>query len=103
MGFSVSVHRSDDALRLRVAGEIDLSNIEALQAEVANALESGESRLVVVDLAEVSFLDSSGISALLKGRRLADDAGKGFRVEGAQGMVREVLTITGVWEHLSGA
>ncbi len=103
MAISVSAHRCDDALRLRVAGEIDLSNIEALQAEVANALESGETRLVVVDLAEVSFLDSSGISALLKGRRLADDAGKGFRVEGAQGMVREVLTITGVWEHLSGA
>jgi anti-anti-sigma factor len=103
MGISVSAQRSDDALRLRVAGEIDLSNIEALQAEVANAVESGETRLVVVDLAEVTFLDSSGISALLKGRRLADDAGKGFRVEGAQGMVREVLTITGVWEHLSGA
>jgi anti-anti-sigma factor len=103
MGISVSTQRSDDALRLRVAGEIDLSNIEALQAEVASAVESGEARLVVVDLAEVSFLDSSGIGALLKGRRLADDAGKGFRVEGAQGMVREVLTITGVWEHLSGA
>lgn len=103
MGITMSAQRSEETLRLRVAGEIDLSNVDALQAEVATALEASDTGVVVVDLADVSFLDSSGISALLKGRRLADGAGKGFRVEGARGMVREVLTITGVWEHLSGA
>ncbi|GIH19913.1 STAS domain-containing protein [Rugosimonospora africana] len=102
MSMSVSAHRSDDAFRLRVAGEIDLGNVDALQAEVAAALEADDTRAVIVDLADVSFLDSSGISALLKGRRLADGKGKGFRVEAARGMVREVLTITGVWQHLSG-
>lgn len=102
MSMTVSAHRSDDTFRLRVAGEIDLGNVDALQAELAAALEADDAKSVIVDLADVSFLDSSGISALLKGRRLADGKGKGFRVEAAQGMVREVLTITGVWQHLSG-
>lgn len=102
MGLSVSTQRSDGAVRLALAGEIDLSNVDALQAEVVAVLESGDATAVIVDLAGVTFLDSSGISALLKGRRVADGKGKGFRVEAARGMVREVLDITGVWEHLAG-
>jgi len=54
-----------------------------------------------VDLAEVAFLDSSGIASLLKGRRIADGLGKAYWVTGATGIVREVLDLTGVWAHLS--
>jgi anti-anti-sigma factor len=48
-------------------------------------------------------MDSAGINVLLKGRRLADDHGKQFRVTGAAGIVRQVLDITGVTAHLSGS
>jgi anti-anti-sigma factor len=55
---------------------------------------------VVVDLAGVQFLDSSGIAVLLKGRRLADERGAAYRVAGAHGMVKRILELSGVWEHL---
>ena len=51
---------------------------------------------------QFGFLDSSGISVLVKGRRLADGRGVPYRVTGASGTIRQVLDITGVWGHLSG-
>jgi anti-anti-sigma factor len=57
---------------------------------------------VLVDLAGVQFLDSSGIASLLKGRRLADQRGVSYRAVGADGMIRQVLELGGVWEHLCG-
>ena len=58
--------------------------------------------LVLVDIAHVGFLDSSGLALLLKGRRAADRQGVGYRVVGAQGVTEQVLRMTGVWDHLTG-
>jgi anti-anti-sigma factor len=103
MGLTVSTHRPDSrTLHLNVAGEVDLATAGILQHEIVAGLEADDVPDVVVDLAEVTFLDSSGISVLLKGRRLADENAKGYRVDAAHGMVRQVLDISGVWEYLGG-
>jgi anti-anti-sigma factor len=87
-----------------VTGEIDLASsgwlTREIEAAVAMAAEAPDTS-VVVDLSKVSFLDSSGINALITGSRLAGGAGH-FRVTGATGFVREVLEFTGVWGHLGG-
>jgi anti-anti-sigma factor len=85
-----------------VAGEVDLTTVGVLQEEIVAGLDADDVPGVVVDLAEVTFLDSSGISVLLKGRRLAEERAKGYRVDAAHGMVRQVLDISGAWNHLAG-
>src|SRR5262249_14191684 len=99
---SVSAHRSGDTTRLSLSGEVDLSTVDALQTQIAASVEAEGVASVIIDLSGVTFLDSSGISALLKGRRLADDRQKTFRVEAARDMVRGVRDTTGVWEPLAG-
>jgi anti-sigma B factor antagonist len=84
-----------------VAGEIDIASGGQVEQEITAAL-AGSDGGVVVDLDGVTFLDSSGISVLLKGRRLAGSRGVDYRVTGANNMVRQVLDLTGVWGHLSG-
>ena len=56
---------------------------------------------MIVDLSGTQFMDSSGISILLKGRREADRAGIAYRVTGATDMVRHILRLTGVLDYLS--
>lgn len=60
-----------------VAGEIDLSSVDAVWDSLANALAS-ESQTVVLDLGEVSFCDSSGIRAVLGANRRAGELGVRF-------------------------
>lgn len=82
-------------------GEIDVSTVDQLNGEILAAVHA-DAPTVVVDLSGVTFIDSAGIGALLRGRRLADEQQKEYRVTGAEGLVRQVLDITGVWVHLSG-
>ncbi|MFC3501632.1 STAS domain-containing protein [Micromonospora krabiensis] len=100
MPLTLSSRRADGAVTVAVGGEVDLSNAQDLADEITAAVESDATE-IIVDLGEVTFLDSAGINVLLKGRRIADDRGRTYRVTEARGMVRQLLRMTGVWEHLS--
>jgi anti-sigma B factor antagonist len=102
MALSVSIHHQADTAIVQVGGDIDLSTVEQLQRQITAAVDTDEASSVVIDLSHVAFMDSTGINALLKGRRLADDRGKKYQIAGASGLVRHVLDLTGVWAHLSG-
>lgn len=101
MDLSVSTERLGDVARIFVTGDVDMSSGRQLACEIDNAI-GGSPTTTVVDLTGAGFLDSSGIAVLINGRRQAEEAGIGFRVVGASGIVLQVLTMTGVWELLSG-
>ena len=57
---------------VRLSGEIDLSNAEALGAAAESAV-SNRARGLVLDLSEVTFLDSTGLRLVFRlARRLRD-------------------------------
>jgi anti-sigma B factor antagonist len=84
-------------ITLAVTGDVDLGSVELLREAITQAVKAEDARAIVVDLAGVGFLDSTGIGALIAGWRLADDNAKGYRLAEARGMVREVLEVTAVW------
>ncbi|MBV9809861.1 MAG: STAS domain-containing protein [Solirubrobacterales bacterium] len=55
------VEGEDQSLTVRVGGELDMSNVEALRAAVAPALEHRPARLII-DVGELGFADSSAIA-----------------------------------------
>jgi anti-anti-sigma factor len=62
----MEVERVDTRLRLALLGEIDLSNAYALQVQIkAQIAELGPER-VVLDLTDVSYIDSQGMMLLLE-------------------------------------
>src|SRR6266496_3765460 len=62
--FGIKVVRAEQATTLEVAGEVDLSTAEELTQAGLDALAEG-ARAVIVDLTDVTFLDSSGLAALI--------------------------------------
>ncbi len=100
MALSLSTTRDAGTITVSISGDVDLSTAAELDRAVLAAVHDAES--VVVDLAAVTFIDSAGINALLKGRRLADERSRRFRIADATGVVRDVLDLTGVLGHLSG-
>lgn len=60
---------------LAVRGELDISGAEALERALAE-VEAGEPHVLVIDLREVTFLDSSGLRSLLAADRRAKGAGR---------------------------
>lgn len=64
----------DSAAILRLRGEVDLSSADQLAEQFALAAESEYSELVI-DATEVTFMDSSGVHALVEGERLISQNG----------------------------
>ena len=86
--------------RLRVAGEVDLAVSAALLDAIISAGSTGGTPDLVVDLTEVTFLDSTGINALVEARnRLAAEDIR-LRIENPTPFVAHVLDVVGVADHL---
>jgi anti-anti-sigma factor len=85
-----------------LTGEHDLS----VRAEVEDILESviGENRIVVADLSEAEFVDSTIISLLVQAKRDAAEQGCSFRLQlGTEAIVRRIFDVTGVLDLLEVA
>jgi anti-sigma B factor antagonist len=67
---------SDRAAVLELAGEIDLVTAPMLEAQFESLVELGVTD-VVVDATGVTFMDSSGIRALLQGEKIIHSNGSG--------------------------
>jgi anti-sigma B factor antagonist len=85
--------------RIDMHGDIDLRTAPALSDQL-EALADEKAVLVIVDLTDVEFLDSSGIRALVHGARSIEDVGGRLLVEGASGAVARVLELTDLLRRL---
>jgi len=93
--FSVDVTAGDDACTtVSVAGELDLATVDEFSAAVLSGLARGP---VLIDLREVTFMDSSGVRALNTALRESAERGRELRVsEGMHPSVVQVLELTGM-------
>ena len=85
---------ADGRVVVALIGECDL----AVQDELTSALQAalGQSHEVVVDLRELSFMDSSGINGLVMAHHAARERGAHLYVVNATGVVANVLNLTGL-------
>ncbi|MCP2329006.1 anti-sigma B factor antagonist [Hamadaea flava] len=97
----IATSQQGGIVAVTVTGDVDLLSREELGRSLADAVRDADQG-VEVDLSGVDFLDSSGMSTLLTGRRAADEAGLTFRVVAAGDLVRRVMVLTGVWPLLTG-
>jgi anti-anti-sigma factor len=98
----LTVNRVDrpDVVELRLAGELDLSTAPHLSERIDEVLGDGRTT-IVIDLHAVTFCDSTGMSAFIRGHHLSSAAGGSLRLTGAAGGVARVLKITGLDTLLS--
>jgi anti-anti-sigma factor len=91
----------DDTAQVFVLGEIDLANAGQLRDCLLAAVGAGAHRPdLMVDLGNVTFLDATGVSALVEAAVAARRAGIHLTVRNPRGLVRRILEITGVAARL---
>lgn len=82
-------HRGDGVAVVRPRGRLNMVAARSLKKTLATLVGEGRTR-IVVDLAETSFLDSSGLGALIGGLKSARQAGGDLRIARP---TPEVLTV----------
>ena len=76
-------------------GEIDLSTVDVVQAEIDGAPAAGW-KSVVLDLREVAFMDSTGLKVVVQTHQLFAKHGLDFAIIEDPGPVRRLLDVSGV-------
>lgn len=87
---------TDDLCVIRLVGEVDFANVDHVSDWLLSAIEKSPRPRIEIDLAELSFLDSSGIRCFILAHRHATNRGSQLAVINPQVPVRRVLEATGV-------
>lgn len=81
----------DDVVVVRLTGEIDISSAHLLSDQFTSKVMEGKSA-IILDATQVTFMDSTGLHALVKGKRTLHEKGaRIFLVPSRQ--VRRVLEL----------
>jgi anti-sigma B factor antagonist len=78
-----------------VSGELDLSTVQRLEEALDAAVRETEGTLLL-DFSQVSFMDSSGVSVLLRARALLGREDRAVAVICPPGHVRDVFGLAGI-------
>jgi anti-anti-sigma factor len=83
------------AVIVTIGGELDISNVDSLEAEVARVL-AGEPTRLIVDVGGLRFADSSAIALWVRWAASVDE----FELRDPSPLLRRVLTGMGLADKL---
>jgi len=91
--FSVGIDHDGDSVAVRAVGEVDISSAQTLQESLRHVFESDGSP-IILDLERVTFIDSTGLRALLWAAGHSHENGDRLRIR-CGGAVRNAIALTG--------
>ncbi|HVR04576.1 MAG TPA: STAS domain-containing protein [Solirubrobacteraceae bacterium] len=105
-GLTISSTLHDGTLSIALVGELDLSGAGQMEASLADAqrtlaeTQPAEDRRLVIDLARLSFLDSTGLRLLLQADARAREGGYELVLRPGSASVQRVFEVTGALDVL---
>jgi anti-sigma B factor antagonist len=95
----VDTEDRDGLVRIALKGELDLSTVPQVE-QTLEQVEAGSPPLIVLDLARLSFLDSTGLRMVMMAEQRAREAGRRLALVRGPESVQRVFTITRLDERL---
>jgi anti-anti-sigma factor len=99
--FNIEVLDRDDATIVRVVGELDVASATLLDDALKDA-EATDASVIAIDLAGVSFIDSTGLRALLEAHARDTRHARAGRLQitGGSPQARKLFRLAGVLDKL---
>ncbi len=98
--FGVEVRDEQRAVVIGVSGELDLASSPELEQELDRGISSN-AELLIVDLRTLEFMDSTGLSVLVRAHQRATERGKQLAIVKGPQQVQRLLSLTGVADRLT--
>jgi anti-sigma B factor antagonist len=95
--FAVEPTEAGEGIVVRASGALDLAAVATLKEALDGVFERDGHSTVILDLAQLTFIDSTGIALLLREKQAARRDGERLRIRGGSGRaVRRTLELAGV-------
>lgn len=98
--FSATVVGEDGHTLIVLTGELDMDTVPDLDRVLDQLIEQGPKE-VVLDFSGLSFVDSSGIAALISAQKRLNGRGRRLIVQSAGPLVTKVFEVTDLMEFLN--
>lgn len=98
--FRVEVQERGAGTVISLSGELDLASSPALE-EAIDRVFASETKVVVIDLRRLEFMDSTGLSIIVKAQQTAEDRDVQLNVVNGPAQVQRLLSLTGVADRVS--
>ncbi len=95
---NISQQTLGEVVLLYLKGKLDAAASSKVKTAIQELINQGQVK-IIVDLAEVSFIDSSGLVALVSGLRLARKHGGNIALSAAQPQPQTVFRLT-MFDHI---
>ena len=97
--FSVATHAEGSVEVVVVRGEVDIATADAVRADLDGACRRSDN--VVLDLREVSFMDTQGLAAVIEAEKSSSESGTQFVVVRAPATVHRLFEMIGLSDRLT--
>lgn len=97
----IDLRRGAETDIVRLAGEIDYGTVSRLRTALLELSREESTAEVVVDMAEVSFIDSTALSVLVQAKQRLEASGRSLRISDPQPKVDRVLELGGLRDYLT--
>ncbi|MTI79374.1 MAG: anti-sigma F factor antagonist [Firmicutes bacterium] len=94
MQWKISVE--ENILVVRLAGELDLGSADTLRTEMDDALDSSQLRHIILNLADVTYIDSTGLGVMLGRYKKVSKYGGKMALVNPQPQVKKILELSGL-------
>ena len=84
----------DGVASIALSGELDLATVPVLEDRLAHVEDDGV-RVIMLDLRELTFIDSTAVHAIVQARDRAKTNGQRLMLAGASSTARRVFELTG--------
>ena len=92
--------QADRTFVIALRGEVDYTTAQQFREEVSALLAGYEFKVLVVDLKEVSFLDSTGVGTLVVASRICADFGIRMLLRNVNPFIARLFSVLGVSDVL---
>jgi anti-sigma B factor antagonist len=96
---AIAVSSDAQGVAVTLDGELDLETAQELDRQLAG-IDVTEVTRLLIDLRGVSFMDSTGLSSIVRAHRFAESNGHTLVLRRGSNQVRRLFTLTGMDERL---
>lgn len=92
----MDVKQLQNTVVVKLDGELDMLMAEKLRKDIEERLKNKPIANLIIDMEKVSFIDSSGLGAIIGIYKKVNAVGGGMAIIGPQPSVRKVLLFSGI-------
>lgn len=98
----VQCRKRGSSVIAELSGELDHHSASKIRSSLDTAIDDSKVTELVLDMSQVTFMDSSGLGVILGRYKKLHERGGTLKIIGADGHIKRIMKMSGVYSLIAG-